>query len=281
MHDYFGGTTGQRIEDLIRENRISQAVLAKAVNVSKATMSRYIQDKCEIPSDTLRAIAGYLDVTPDFLLGVTDIPFKTNHDIDRLGLTAEAARRMLAGQLDMRVLNILIENDDFAVLTKQIAQYVDAAQRESLSVMNAVLETAGKLVTRHSETHPQDKENALRAYHDIRGSMVTPSLPDTAAMESTWSRILDELRKGAEDRIQKNVKLTTDIMEKIMAGLEERKTKTDLHSTTVRDITHAITDVVTAAGFPENEKEALEKSLRELFDRFVKTRGENPNIIPK
>ena len=64
MHEYFGGTIGERIEELIKEKKISQEKLAQAVSVSKATMSRYIKGETDIPGKILIKIARYLIAPP-------------------------------------------------------------------------------------------------------------------------------------------------------------------------------------------------------------------------
>ena len=270
MHAYLGGTTGERITDLILENKTSQATLARAVHVSEATMSRYINGTSEIPGDVLLGVARYFDVTTDFLLGATDIPFKTNYDLDRLGLSKEAAEKMLSGELDMQILNKLLANEDFAILTDQIAQYVHDIKSESMAVMNQVLETAGEIVKAHAKTHPLDKERALRAYRDIRGNMTVPKPPETAAMESSWARILVYMREGAEERIRQNVKLTSDIMEGIVGVLEKRKGTFEPHEVTIRDIVQAIINVTAVADLPDAERQEAEEALCTIFERYAR-----------
>ena len=73
MHAYFQGTVGERIQDLLREKKLTQAVLAERVGISKATLSRYITDPdSRIPHDALLKITKCFGVSTDFLLGVTD-----------------------------------------------------------------------------------------------------------------------------------------------------------------------------------------------------------------
>lgn len=273
MHAYLGGTTGERITDLILENKTSQARLAKALHISEATMSRYISGASEIPGSTLMAIAAHFGVTTDFLLGATDIPFRTNYDLDRLGLSKEAAEKMLAGELDMRVLNTLLANEDFAILTHQIAAYVKDTNSECLAVMNKVMEIAGGVMQKHAKTHPLDKVNAIRAYREIRAHMVDPKLPDTAAMESSWARILSYLREGAEDRARKSTKLTSEIMEGIVEVLEARKGTFEPHSVTLRDISGAIVHVIGGSDFPEEDKKQIETMLCELLEKCANASG--------
>ena len=273
MHEYMTGSVNERINDLIIERKTTQVKLAKAIGVSEATMSRYVKGTTAIPCDVLLKIARYFQVTTDFLLGATNIPYKTNYDIDRLGLTEEAAKRLIRRDLNMDVLNKLLVSEDFAILTEQIAQYVDETYRAGMAVMNRVLQIAGNLVAKQAKTHPLDKAAAVRTYREIKGNMVAPQLPDTAAMERTWGLILNDLKNGAAEKTKESQKLTTEVMERLIEKLESRKGTFDLHSVTIHDIMGAITEVVMESGYPEEEKKELEKNLVKMFEKSTKVMG--------
>lgn len=273
MHEYMTGSVNERINDLIIERKTTQVKLAKAIGVSEATMSRYVKGTTAIPCDVLLKIARYFQVTTDFLLGATNIPYKTNYDIDRLGLTEEAAKRLIRHDLNMDVLNKLLVSEDFAILTEQIAQYVNETNRAGMAVMNRVLQIAGNLVAKQAKTHPLDKAAAVRTYREIKGNMVAPQLPDTAAMERTWGLILNDLKNGAAEKTKESQKLTTEVMERLIEKLESRKGTFDLHSVTIHDITGAIAEVIVESGYPEEEKEELEKNLVKMFEECTRATG--------
>lgn len=273
MHEYMTGSVNERINDLIIERKTTQVKLAKAIGVSEATMSRYAKGTTAIPCGVLLKIARYFQVTTDFLLGATNIPYKTNYDIDRLGLTEEAAKRLIRHDLNMDVLNKLLVSEDFAILTEQIAQYVDETNRAGMAVMNRVLQIAGNLVAKQAKTHPLDKAAAVRTYREIKGNMVAPQLPDTAAMERTWGLILNDLKNGAAEKTKESQKLTTEVMERLIEKLESRKGTFDLHSVTIHDITGAIAEVIVESGYPEEEKEELEKNLVKMFEGCTRATG--------
>ena len=273
MHEYMTGSVNERINDLIIERKTTQVKLAKAIGVSEATMSRYVKGTTAIPCDVLLKIARYFQVTTDFLLGATNIPYKTNYDIDRLGLTEDAAKRLIRHDLNMDVLNKLLVSEDFAILTEQIAQYVDETNRAGMAVMNRVLQIAGNLVAKQAKTHPLDKAAAVRTYREIKGNMVAPQLPDTAAMERTWGLILNDLKNGAAEKTKESQKLTTEMMERLIEKLESRKGTFDLHSVTIHDITGAIAEVIVESGYPEEEKEELEKNLVKMFEGCTRATG--------
>ena len=62
----------QRIRDLREDRDLSQAALAKLLNVSQSTYSRYESGDLDIPSHILIALARFYQVSVDYILGLTD-----------------------------------------------------------------------------------------------------------------------------------------------------------------------------------------------------------------
>ena len=128
-------------------------------------------------------------------------------------------------------------------------------------------------MAKQAKTHPLDKAAAVRTYREIKGNMVAPQLPDTAAMERTWGLILNDLKNSAAEKTKESQKLTTEVMERLIEKLESRKGTFDLHSVTIHDITGAIAEVIVESGYPEEEKEELEKNLVKMFEGCTRGTG--------
>ena len=62
-------TTGEKIRQLIKDNKITQTELGKILNVEKSTISMYENNNTQPPSQTLALIAKYFNVSTDYLLG--------------------------------------------------------------------------------------------------------------------------------------------------------------------------------------------------------------------
>ena len=62
----------QRIRDLREDRDLSQAALAKLLNVSQSTYSRYESGYLDIPSNILIALARFYQVSVDYILGLID-----------------------------------------------------------------------------------------------------------------------------------------------------------------------------------------------------------------
>lgn len=79
------GNTMDRIRDLCKRRNITQVELAQAIGMDRSTLSRVMSEKTsKLSSQNLVAIANYFEVSTDFLLGLTDIPSRNNHDIEAI-----------------------------------------------------------------------------------------------------------------------------------------------------------------------------------------------------
>mgnify|MGYP002802394097 CR=1 len=63
----------ERLNELLQEREISQRCLAKAINVTSATVSVWSRGIKQPTADNIIAVAKYFDVSSDYLLGLSDI----------------------------------------------------------------------------------------------------------------------------------------------------------------------------------------------------------------
>ena len=60
----------QRIRDLREDNDMSQETVAKLLNVSQSTYSRYESGRLDIPTEVLIALSRLYKVSVDYILGL-------------------------------------------------------------------------------------------------------------------------------------------------------------------------------------------------------------------
>lgn len=110
----------------------------------------------KLSSKNLVAIANYFEVSTDFLLGLTDIPARKEHDIERLGLSVEAAANLHQGKLNHSVVCQLLENPKFAELTRQIALYQEGVLASGVAAQNQMYNSMSSLMLEHGQANPED-----------------------------------------------------------------------------------------------------------------------------
>ena len=109
---FLPGTIRERIKDLMKSKKMTQAELAVRIGMAESTLSRFISGSTDkIGNENIIRIARVFNVSTDFLLGEVDIPDRMNYDISELGLSVQAARNLYTHkvnpQLSMHCLKIL------------------------------------------------------------------------------------------------------------------------------------------------------------------------------
>ena len=123
---YLSGNIRERLQDLMKERKITQSELAAKIGMDVSTLSRFISNATgKLGDENIKKIAKEFEVSTDFLLGVTDIPDRMNYDIAELGLSVQAAKNLYTGKVNTEVVNRLLENKNFAAMTNLIAHYFD------------------------------------------------------------------------------------------------------------------------------------------------------------
>lgn len=267
------GQAGQRIQDLLRNKKMSQTKLADALEISPATMSRYVKGETDIPHTVLLKLARYFKVSTDFLLGLTDIPYTTNFDIDKLGLTEDAARSLLERKVNLDAVNWLLTQKNFIELTQQIADFREGTEVVALASVNRMYGVLIRALQKQSRLHPEDKNAAALVQRDLKESVTEPTVPSTALMRTSFEAIIDDLVRDAVKYSGESQKLTGNIMRELIANLEAQPGSFDLKRITIEQIADAVSDIVIESGVPEEQQETLREQIFSVFRCCVKDIG--------
>ena len=123
---YLPGTVRERLQDFMKQHKLTQAELAKKIDIAESTLSRFISGKTDkLGDESVIRIAEIFNVSTDFLLGTADEPDRKNYDISELGLSAQAARNLYTGKVSADVVNRLLVNPHFAEATYLISRYLN------------------------------------------------------------------------------------------------------------------------------------------------------------
>lgn len=86
----------QRIKEALNIRRFSQKEAAKAINVTQRTMSEYVNGKMQPTAPAIIKLAKFLDVSADYLLGLTDEFTPLTREEDPLKEEIETIRSVYA-----------------------------------------------------------------------------------------------------------------------------------------------------------------------------------------
>lgn len=272
LHRYFPGEPGnsrERIQDLLRERGMSQAELAEKIGLSESSLSRYLSGQTDkLSADNIVAIARVFEVTTDFLLCPTDIPFTTNYDIAKLGLSVKAAEKLLRRKVNPETVSQLIETQGFNLLIQQL----DAARQGTYDAgylyMSEMISGARSLFADAAQENPDDRRAMKKTLEDMRSLQAMPRQIELAGIEDAMRQIVAEFRKGTESYLAETQKLTSEIMRKITGSLRtQMNNPAKLRGITPEMMADSIIDCLKDTELTEEQKAALKADLLPLFTK--------------
>ena len=183
------GNAMDRIRDLCRSRNITQGELAQAVDMDKSTLSRVMAEKTsKLSSKNLVAIANYFEVS-------TDIPSRKGYDIERLGLSVEAAANLHQGKLNHSVVCQLLENPKFAELTRQIALYQEGVLASGVAAQNQMYNSMSNLMLEHGQANPEDMSAVRGAVQEAQALKRPVYADEIENITRNFRQLLSEITK--------------------------------------------------------------------------------------
>ena len=263
------GDTRQRIQDLIKSRKTTQAELAETVGLSRSALSRYLSGQTDNLGDGfIIRIAKHFNVSTDFLLGETDIPDRKNYDFEELGLSAESARLLYSGKIDAHILNLLLENPRFPQLVALLSRYQNEIVKSGIIAMNQQLTFVSTLLLEQAKNVPEDNEAATQAARDLQ-SMKSPVInADTTAIQNLFMQIVRDIKNQGEAAAKESSTATAQIMEQLRQELTKGQDSLDLKNLTSDRLSAAVVRVIARTGLSEESIDDLGASFKKVLDEM-------------
>lgn len=225
---YLPGTVRERIQDQLKERKITQGELAAEIGMAESSLSRFLSAKTDkIGDEYIIKIADFLGVSTDFILGQTDFPERRNYDIGELGLSYKAAMALYTRAVDTDVVNRILENPRFPEITRMIARYFNDTVAEGLAGQNAMWNTLQQLTSTADTTHLANPQEGMEAVTQILDMMkTTPYEKDVEAIQSALMTMLQDIKAGIQTQTPTTelatAQLTKAMMKSIVKGSGEQ-----------------------------------------------------------
>ena len=218
---YLPGTVRQRIQELIRGRKITQAELATEIGMAESTLSRFLSEKTDkIGDEYIIKIADFLGVSADFILGQTDFPERRNYDIGELGLSYKAAMALYTREVDTDEVNLILENPQFPEITRMIARYFKDSNAEGPTVLNAMWDTMQQMISTLDTSRLANPQEGTEATAQILGLMKTaPHEKDVEAIQSALMAMLQDTKAGIQTQTPTTELATAQLTEAMMKNM--------------------------------------------------------------
>ena len=248
-----GDTPQQRLQDLMKEYKITQAELASKIGVTESSISRFLNGtKNKLTIEQIISIARIFNVSSDFLLCLTNVPDKKNYDISELGLSAEAARNLYTGRVNPEVVSRLIENRRFAQLTSMIALYFDETMASGFVAQNQILQSLSSMLLMTGKEQPEIRKATQQAAQAVSLNKVPVFQADLTNIQNQFMAVLREIKKEMTSGEGISQNMTKELTEQMFSELTKGQ---DLHHPSVspEQLAAMVVQPISQMGLAEDE----------------------------
>lgn len=215
-----GMTPQQRLSDLMKDQKITQAELASKIGVAESSISRFLNgSKNKLTIEQIISIARIFNVSSDFLLCLTDVPDKKNYDISELGLSAEAARNLYTGRVNPEVISRLLENRRFAQLTNMIALYFDETMASGFAAQNQILQSLSSMLLAAGKEQPDIRKASQQAAQTVSLNKVPVYQSDLTNIQNQFMAVLREIKKDMASEKGTSQNMTKELTEQMFSEM--------------------------------------------------------------
>ena len=227
---YLPGTVRHRIQELIKERKITQAELAAEIGMAESSLSRFLSEKTDkIGDEYIIKIADFLGVSTDFILGQTAFPERRNYDIEELGLSYKAAMALYTREVDTDVVNRILENPQFPEITRMISRYFKDTIAEGFAVQNAMWDTLQQLTRTVDTSHLTNPQEGTEAAMQILGMMKTaPHEKDVETIQTALMNMLRDIKAGIQTQTPTTELATAQLTEAMMKNIAKGSSEQSL-----------------------------------------------------
>ena len=218
---YLPGTVRQRIQDQLKERKITQGELAAEIGMAESSLSRFLSEKTDkIGDEYIIKIADFLGVSTDFILGQTDFPERRNYDIGELGLSYKAAMALYTREVDTDVVNRILENPQFPAITRMIARYFKDSNAEGPAGLNAMWDTMQQMIGTLDTSHLANPQEGAEAAAQILDLLKTPPYEkDIETIQTALINMLREIKTGIQTQIPVTELVTRQLTQVMMENM--------------------------------------------------------------
>ena len=200
---YLPGTVRERIQDQLKERKITQGELAAEIGMAESSLSRFLSAKTDkIGDEYIIKIADFLGVSTDFILGQTDFPERRNYDIGELGLSYKAAMALYTREVDTD------------------ARYFKDSNAEGPAGLNAMWDTMQQMIGTLDTSHLANPQEGAEAAAQILDLLKTPPYEkDIETIQTALINMLREIKTGIQTQTSVTELATRQLTQAMMENM--------------------------------------------------------------
>ena len=266
-NEFLPGSIRDRIVDLKRKTNVNNKTIAEKTGISESLLSRIESGKQQtVSDDVVLKLSSFFGVSTDFLLGRTNVPDKKNYTIEELGLSAQAARNLYTGSVDVNVVNRLLAEPEFATLTLMIADYFDDTYATAHATQNQIHQCTAELFSRIAREDSQRRQKAAALSKQARAQCTPLYKTELAKMATQFEKTLKAIKKELPDKASDAKTMTKQAFDHMVEELTKNGSAVDILSVKPEQIAESLCAYASVMdGVTDEMKENFYNAVLPLF----------------
>jgi len=258
-------TIHERISEMRKDRNLTQKKLCEIADITPTQLSRIENGVTEtISSDVLIKLSIALNVSADYLLGLTDIASRKNYEIGQLGLSEGAVEAIVSGRANVNVLNALLENAKFSEVLRLTYSYFMGTIKDGILARNEVIDLATASLRDFALKNPKYGAEAKKDLRYMNSHKIGEHEAEVEKIKSLFVTVLREIKKKLEQTVQSPQSINSEMFKQIMSEVKSKNPKT------VEEVTELVANMVQPTMQLSNEQA---EGFRQFTERFIKDYG--------
>lgn len=190
------GHPGDRIGDLRTNLGMTKRELSQKTGIDASQITHIENGTLKtISSDYLIKLAKELKTSTDYILGLTSVSVPKSYDISELGLSNEAVKGLVAGTIDVGILNRLLGHKSFPRLIHLIRVYFQDTAARGIMTRNQLIELATASLSDLMKEHPEHRADARQDLQFLNAQKMGEHEAEIEKIKNVFLAILRDIKK--------------------------------------------------------------------------------------
>lgn len=236
------GTPGDRIGDIRTNRGLTKKELSELTGIDASQLTRIENgDLKTISSEYLIKLSKALNVSTDYILGLTTVSVRKSYDISELGLSEGAIKALVLEKANVATLNRLLEHPGFPKMINLIRDYFDDSRLYGALAWNEVIDMATADLSDFKQEHPEYSDEIRQDINTLKSRKIRDHEAEIEKIKNMFMAILRDIKKDMDNGTTPTETVTKEILREIKAQLPA-----DGQKPTEKEMAAAVAAVVSA-----------------------------------
>ena len=162
-------------------------------------------------------------VSTDYILGLSTLSVRKSYDISELGLSEGAVRGLVAGTVDVQILNRLLEHRNFPKLMDLIRIYFQDTAAKGIMARNQLIELATASLSDLMKEHPEHRAEAKQDLQILNAQKMGEHEAEIEKIKNVFLAILRDIKKDMDNREQPGEAVTAAMFQTMQETMKDHQ----------------------------------------------------------